>query len=78
MAARNQPGSRLSGTISWAPGRTHLRDATGPFATHRVPTPTSGAAFDPAARARAILATSEGRTIAASMVIWPTIAGTTS
>ena len=120
VAARGEPASQLSGTIRWAPGRTHLIDATGPFATQIVPAPTPGVPFDAVARARAILgaaeaglpggggssvspvrvvvawdpqltivqareirralasiAAVEGRTGAASKVIWPALAGTT-
>ena len=56
VSARGQPGSPISGKIVWAPGRTHLTDATGPFKVIVAePAAAQGAPFDPVARARAIL-----------------------
>ncbi|HEX5335970.1 MAG TPA: hypothetical protein VFW55_08820, partial [Propionicimonas sp.] len=55
VAARSQPGSLLSGRIEWAPGRTHMVDAQGPFKVIVAERPPAGSGFDAKARARAIL-----------------------
>lgn len=61
VSARGQPGSQLSGKIVWAPGRTHLTDASGPFKVIVAePAAAQGAPFDPVARARAILGAVDG------------------
>jgi hypothetical protein len=55
VSARSQPGSLLSGRIEWAPGRTHMVDAQGPFKVIVAERPPAGSGFDARARARAIL-----------------------